>query len=1164
MGAAIGDLPAADLPAPRASVSRRFGGYELLAEVARGGMGVVWKARQTALNRLVALKLIHGGVAAAPEFVRRFRLEAEAAARLDHPNIVPIFEVGEVDGQPFFSMKLIEGGTVGNRRRPTSASAHGTASESSNAGEHRHSPAERLRSCAQLVAILARATHYAHQRGILHRDIKPSNILLDADGKPYLTDFGLAKLVEQNSTLTQTMAFLGTPSYMAPEQAAGKIKELTTAVDVYGLGAVLYELITGQPPFAGGTTAETIRLVLEREPRRPSALEPGLDRDLETICLKCIEKEPGHRYGSAEALAEDLERWFRGEPILARPASPLEQAWKWARRNPTTSGLLASLVGMVAVLVAIFTTLSLRVAREGEINRRQVVRLSVAEGIHRTEDGDPCLGVLRFTEALRLDQRDPDRIDSHRRRIGATLRQAPVLEHLWFHDGPVNAAVFAKGDRWVLSASDDQTVIVWDTETDARVGEPLRHSAAVTGLVLSPDGTRFASMCANGTARVWDLDSQRPLTPPFPENQSQFHRLSTPAVNFSPDGRHVVSASNRVAMVRASATGEPEGLPLVDSSRIDHAIFSPDGRWVLLVNAEGSASFWDPATGERRGPPMSLPGPARSEWNGGWFSPDGSALLVARHSGEARLWQVATGQPLSPVLRHRSTAALTDAGFSPDGRLAYTVGGDSRVRFWNATNGSSFGLPAESEPEALAGGFNLGGTAIVRPGPGDLLQVRRPGESRAILPALHHTGFVFDAAFDATGSRVVTADRVGAVRVWRWRANTARRSLSLNGQIASAQFSPDGRVVETTTTRGRLQLWDATTGEPVAPPYELRAPVLHAAYDPEGTTLAFGCEDQTARLWDVAGRREICPPLRHEADVRRVAFDPGGARLLTITRAPNSQRSVARVWDARTGQPLLGPIPHPTWIDACEFSADGQRFLTACADGFVRVFDARTGQTVGAPMRSGGYVWEAHFDRDGHRIIAANTDYTFSALSAWVFEVGSGRVLAELPGHRDGVTQAVFDPKGRWVATGSEDSTARLWDAGTGQPLAAPLVHRGKITRIQSSHDGRYLATASQDDSARVWEVATGEPITPPLHHGLAVRHLDFAPDDQSLLTAGDDGIACIWDLAPAAGHLDDLVGLGEILSAHRQNSEGELTLLSRLELESLWRRYQRRQAPAR
>ena len=304
-----------------------LGDYELLEEVGRGGQGVVFRARQKSLNRTVALKVISLGQWASKAHLKRFRREAEAAASLEHPGIVPIHEVGERDGSCYFSMKFIEGGQVDEviRRTPMS-----------------------IRQAAELIAKVARTVHYAHEHGILHRDIKPGNILLDRKGEPHLTDFGLARLVESESSVTQTLDVLGTPSYMAPEQAVGNNAAISSLTDVYGLGAVLYQLLTGQPPFAGGTTYETIKLLLDTEPKPPRLLNPKIDRDLSTICLKCLEKDSKRRYSSALALAEDLERWLKHEPIDARRTGIFARGRKWVQRNPTSALLAASLMALAA------------------------------------------------------------------------------------------------------------------------------------------------------------------------------------------------------------------------------------------------------------------------------------------------------------------------------------------------------------------------------------------------------------------------------------------------------------------------------------------------------------------------------------------------------------------------------------------------------------------------------------------------------------------------------------------------------------------------------------------------------------------------------------------------------------------------------------------------
>ncbi len=313
----------------RTKVFADFGDYELLEVIGRGGQGVVYRARQKSLNRTVALKVIGLGHWATDAHLKRFRREAEAAASLDHSGIVPIYEVGERDGSCYFSMKLVEGGQLDEAvaREPMP-----------------------IRRAVELIKKVARTVHYAHEHGILHRDIKPGNILLDQKGEPHLTDFGLARLVESESTVTRTLEVLGTPSYMAPEQAVGNNAAISSVTDVYGLGAVLYQLLTGHPPFAGGTTYETIKLLLDTEPRQPHSWNSKIDRDLSTICLKCLEKDPKRRYSSALALAEDLERWLKHEPILARHIGILTRGKKWARRNPTIAVMAAILLAFAASL----------------------------------------------------------------------------------------------------------------------------------------------------------------------------------------------------------------------------------------------------------------------------------------------------------------------------------------------------------------------------------------------------------------------------------------------------------------------------------------------------------------------------------------------------------------------------------------------------------------------------------------------------------------------------------------------------------------------------------------------------------------------------------------------------------------------------------------------
>jgi tRNA A-37 threonylcarbamoyl transferase component Bud32 len=434
-------------------------------------MGVVYKARHLTLHRTVALKMMSAGRLASPTLVERFHTEAEAAAQLEHPNIVPVYEVGTHGGMHYFTMKLVEGGSLADRM----AKAEWRMAKAPTGAKR---PPFDLRHSALLISKVARAVHYAHQRGVLHRDLKPGNILLDAQGEPYVTDFGLAKLVDKEASLTRTGAFIGTPSYVAPEQAAGQSKKITTAADIYSLGAVLYELLTGQPPFRSDSELETLRRVVEEEPAQPKTSNPDVDRDLQTICLKCLGKEPSRRYATAEALAVELERWLAGEPITARPVSAAEKIWRWCRRKPALAGLGAA-VALLVLTVAIGSPIA-----AFRINRA------------RQEE-----------QRLRLLAQDNERVAQQNLYVADMNlgHQAIVAGNLGFarelleaqRSAPAELRGFEWRCLWKLSQGDQEF--------------SLPHSNVVQSVTFSPDGFLLASHSDDGVLQVWDTRARRAL-----------------------------------------------------------------------------------------------------------------------------------------------------------------------------------------------------------------------------------------------------------------------------------------------------------------------------------------------------------------------------------------------------------------------------------------------------------------------------------------------------------------------------------------------------------------------------------------------------------------------------------------------------------------------------
>jgi hypothetical protein len=531
-----------------------FGKYRLVEEIEKGGMGVVWKAWQTSPPRFVALKMIRSGEFASVEEVRRFHAEAEAAGTMDHPHIVPIYEVGEHDGQHYFSMKLMKGGSLKARLGEVGLTP----------GLARSELDARQKAIARLMITVARAVHHAHQRGILHRDLKPANVLLDEEGRPHVTDFGLAKRIDEDAGQTLPGQVLGTPSYMAPEQARGD-RTITTQADVYGLGSVLYVLLTGQPPFQAGTVPETLRQVQDQDPVWPRAVVPHGDRDLETICLKCLEKDPARRYNSAEAVAEELERWQRGEPILARPVGQLERTAKWVRRNPAVSALTAAvvLVLMAGILASAYFAL------EADAGRRDAQKRADAEADARKderkarEDADRAKELAEQNErdALRnlyrarlfpmvqawkdrdfglLEQRledsmpEPGKLDFRGWEWYYFLAQCRQVRTVLPGSGPYGSTgAWCRQTRHLAAATEAGAVDIWDMTQDKREVTLPTQGSQILSMAWDPTGKHLACASPDEKVRIWDVSSHR-VVRTLPGAPAGYQVLA-----WSPDGKYL-------------------------------------------------------------------------------------------------------------------------------------------------------------------------------------------------------------------------------------------------------------------------------------------------------------------------------------------------------------------------------------------------------------------------------------------------------------------------------------------------------------------------------------------------------------------------------------------------------------------------------------------------
>jgi WD40 repeat protein len=1115
---------------------RRLAGFEIEGLLGRGGMGVVYRAQQVRLKRPVALKVILAGAHAPPRDRDRFLAEALAVARLQHPHIVQIHEVGEWQADavsplvPFFALELVDGGTLARRLQGTPLPS---------------------RQAAQLVETLARAIHYAHERGIVHRDLKPANIMLTADGQPKVSDFGLAKHIHGDSGPTSTGDVLGTPSYMAPEQAAGKGREIGPRVDIYALGAILYEMLTGRPPFKAETPLETLQQVAWEEPVPPGRLQSTIPRDLETICLKCLHKEPWRRYGTAAALADDLSRFLNDRPIQARPTHLAERLWRWCRRNPVlavVSTLAGAALLAAAVLAVVFHhnrqeahTQSLLAAEE----RRQKERLEAGEALERglrlCEQADVGQGLLWLGRGLDLavHARAGDLEETIQTNLAAWRSQLSPLRACLAQPSEVTAMAVSPDGRTILTGGADGTARLWDTATGKALGAPFDHSSHAAGpaqrvssVAFSGDGRIILTASHAQPFRLWNATTHEAIGQTLPEAS-----LSNRVV-FSPDNKTLLTANGNTIRLWEVATGKPIGGPLLSGAYFISALaFSPDGKVVLMATLRPLASLWDAATGKH----LALL-PHSGNVQAGGFGPDGKTFLTVCDDSTVHIWETATGHLLRRV--NLPTGEPADKEATPDldkgwairsglvGRTVTLGSKHGKTQTWALGPDRAFELPVVpwSQPHGVA--VSPDGRTVLT-GSRDNLARLWEAITRKPLGLLHHPGGVEGVAFAPDSRTFLTRSIDSTVRVWETAPGSGPDMvLPYQGEVWALAFSPDGRTIATGGTDKTARLWDAVTGRPIAEPIPHRAPVPLLAFSPDSRTIATGAGEDTIRLWDAATGQARAVLQYPKSEVLAFTFSPDGRTILT-----GGTDQTARLWDAATGKPL-GILPHQSWVDVVAFSPDGKTVLTGSRDQTARLWDAATGTPRVAPLRHDGWVMAVAFSPDGKTVLTGSWDKT-----AGLWEVAAGRRLAVL-GHQYVVSAVAFSPDGQALATGSYDRTARLWDAATGLPRTPPLQHEGQVVRVVFSPDGSVLATGGEG-VVRLWATATGAPLGLPFTQQSHLGLLAFSPDGRSILVAGRKEGASLWPVPqPVRGDAERINLWLQVATGAELDPDGSLHIL--------------------
>jgi WD40 repeat protein len=1039
---------------------RYFGDYELRGLLGQGGMGIVYRARQVSLNRSVALKMIRAGLWAGDDEVRRFRNEAEAIANLDHPRIVTIHEVGQYQGQHYFSMKLVEGPSLDQRL-----------------GDYTAQP----RQAARLVAEIARAVHHAHQRGILHRDLKPSNILLDPEGRPHVTDFGLAKKIGGDGGRSLSGSIVGTPQYMSPEQAAGQRSAITTATDVYGLGAILYAALTGRPPFRADSVAETLLQVRERAPEPPSKLNQRVPRDLEVICLKCLEKDPKRRYGSAEALAEDLERFLAGEPIVARRVSPMERFVAWCRRNPGLTGLSAALLLALVVGTVVSSVLAVRarVAAErasrealqavNEASRanREARRALTAEGQARDQaartrrllyDADMQLSAQFWEGETGTAQQVAELIENHRPQPG----QEDLRDFAWQYQAK-------------LLEGTTLTTLAVVVEPGKAIIPPV--------LAFTADG-RLITLDAQGKLRAWDHETLHEM------RTMLLGPTRVPGIPAISDNGRVaarVDEAGRSLHLFDTASGRETGR-LTIPGKVLSLTFSPGGRWLAVVGDDSKARICEVAA-SRTVREISL---QQAFHFGSALSSKDQSLFLAENPSGGVVAAYVTGR-LEPRILDGHGVTVLSVAVSPNGRLA---SGDTSgvVRLWSTDTWTPEGERLNVHGAYATGlAFSPDDTQLATGGRDGLVTVWDVGR-RVLLNRLKgHKHDVTSLAFSADGLLLASVDDSGILKLWdlkrlggsrvrRIPATSPTNNLPTNN-LWDVAWSPDGLWLATGHDM-IAWLWDARSGSPVRWLPASEVWVTRIAFSPDSHILATGDAESRVKLWDVEsgrlirtlqGRTEAHPTIKL---VGSLTFSPDGRMIAAGFGSPSHQfgnygDQVVIIWNSRTGRPIHTLHAHENAIPSVCFAPDGKSLISASHDGIIKLWEVGSWREI----RSWGSKTEIHspldpigiasvaFSPDGRTIAAGFQDGTLQLLAA-----ASGRELYGVHAHAMYTFDLAFAPDGRTLASAGWDRTVKLWDAETGRQLRTLHGHPDRVMGVGFSPSGKWLSSASSDGTMRLWD----------------------------------------------------------------------------------------------
>lgn len=1072
-------------------------GYEILERIGRGGMGVVHKARHLKLNRLVALKMIDGALPS-EEQLARFQAEAEAVALLQHPHIVQIHEVGESDGRPFLALEFVEGQTLSRRL----------------AGE----PQPPVMA-ARLIELLARAMQVAHERGVVHRDLKPSNILLSAAasgssrsddsrtatslptsrtpesnertssttkrltavlpmdvttlyGSPKITDFGLAKRLDTDSDLTVTGAILGTPGYMAPEQAGGNTKSLGPAVDVYSLGAIFYEMLTGRPPFKAPTSLETLELVRNAEPVAPTRLQPRIPRDLETICLKCLRKEPEARFASMAELAEELQRFFAGRPILTRPASLVERSIKLAQRHPTAASLIVLSVLMLFVLTGVWINFTQQLASERK--DADAARISAEDSSKKARlSANDAVSARNDAESAR-----DEALKAKERARASSYAASIQLAHRAWNDGDIPRMTAILDGPECLPSAGEPDLRHWEwhylsslrsTELKSLTCEfvpgpnPLAegftrgfHSACFT-----PDGTRVVATdwLSGRRVHVFDVASGQVV------QSLDEHLDSVMGTVFSPDGKLCVTIGRHTAftIIRDGHSFTPKHF-LTQTDHVYGACFSNDSKLLFTACWDGKVHVWDVQTGKQT-----------CEWFATQYgvlnvklSPDGRRLATCGRGGSVKLWRPHPDGPQHPwveecqFLGHRFQ--VTGLAFSPDGNVLATSSEDHEIKFWNVP------------------------------------------EQRLIGTVRTHQKWVYHVAFSPDGQLLAACSDDKTVSLIDTETQRVVRRLRGHTQVVrDVAFSPNGMLLATTGLDRQIKIWDLT--RPAHELDEFDAQKVRRSdikMLPDGRHFVTGDLLGNVMLWDLGSRMSLRTVSTGTTEIHGLAVSPD-SKWVAASIDSQKQPSITLI-DTQSWKVAARLPGHHGLVRCLEFSPDSRQLLSASDDRSVKLWDVESQRLLTSFDDLVGYAAFARWMPDGGRALIGG-----SKEDVLLLDLTEKTVLQRFDGHEQGSWMSIVFDGGRRAATHYRGTQIRIWNLDAGKIEHTLPAHGAQLAKMAVSDDGRRLFSASYDNTVRIWDLQNGSELMTlapdnEIHYSIA-----YASRSRALIDSNAAGDLRVW-----------------------------------------------------